>query len=103
MMPPDPSLGAQGAPAHGTAAQRRGGVLFRAGTSDYFLPADVVLRVLSMPKVQPLPGAPPEVLGYVSADWAWHHQHGNAWTTHETQSGFAMWVGNPRAWREEAA
>jgi len=64
MMPPDPSLWAQGAGANGTAVQRRGGVLFRAGTNDYFLPADVVLRVLSMPKVQPLPGAPPEVLGY---------------------------------------
>ncbi|MCF8094450.1 MAG: hypothetical protein K9J79_03725 [Desulfobacteraceae bacterium] len=23
----------------------------------------------------------PEVLGYVSADWAWHHVHGRAWTT----------------------
>lgn len=24
---------------------------------------------------------PPEVLGYVSADWAWHHRDGKAWTT----------------------
>jgi hypothetical protein len=24
---------------------------------------------------------PPEVLGYLSADWAWHHNHGKPWTT----------------------
>ncbi len=25
----------------------------------------------------------PEVLGYVSADWAWRHVDGKAWTTQE--------------------
>ena len=23
----------------------------------------------------------PEVLGYLSAEWAWHHRDGKAWTT----------------------
>lgn len=49
---------------------------------------------------------PPEVLGYVSADWAWHHKYGRAWTTQETvdQAGaFGMWVRNPRIRREVAA
>lgn len=26
---------------------------------------------------------PPEVLGYLSADWAWHHRDGKPWTTKE--------------------
>jgi hypothetical protein len=38
--------------------------VFRTGPTEFFLPADVVLRVLPMPKVQPLPGAPSEVLGF---------------------------------------
>lgn len=27
----------------------------------------------------------PERLGYVSATWAWHHQHGRPWTTQEAK------------------
>lgn len=26
---------------------------------------------------------PPEEIGYLSADWAWHHRDGRAWTTKE--------------------
>jgi hypothetical protein len=66
------------------------------------VPAGLFCHKCSTLLCQYLPESP-EALGYVSADWAWHYQHGNAWTTYETQSGFAMWVGNPRAWREEAA
>lgn len=66
------------------------------------VPAGLFCDKCSTLLLQYLPESP-EALGYVSADWAWHHQHGNAWTTHETQSGFAMWVNNPRAWRKEAA
>jgi len=43
---------------------------------------------------------PPEVLGYVSADWAWHHEQGRPWTTWEDEDAFAMWSRNPRACRE---
>lgn len=46
---------------------------------------------------------PPEVLGYVSADWAWHHEQGRPWTTWEDEDAFAMWSRNPRARREVAA
>jgi hypothetical protein len=63
------------------------------------VPAGLFCTICNTLILQYLPESP-EMLGYVSADWAWHHQHGNAWTTHETQSGFAMWVGNPRAWQE---
>jgi hypothetical protein len=45
----------------------------------------------------------PEVLGYVSADWAWHNEQGKPWTTWEDQDALAMWNRNPRAWREVAA
>ena len=45
---------------------------------------------------------PPEVLGYVSADWAWHNEHGKPWTTWDDEDALAMWNRNPRAWREVA-
>lgn len=48
----------------------------------------------------------PEVLGYVSADWAWHHEQGRPWTTWEDEEegdAFAMWARNPRATGRVAA
>lgn len=45
---------------------------------------------------------PPEVLGYLSADWAWHNEHGKPWTTYDDEDALAMWNRNPRAWREVA-
>jgi len=46
---------------------------------------------------------PPEVLGYVSADWAWHNEHGKPWTTWDDQDAPAKWNRNPRAWSVAAA
>lgn len=33
---------------------------------------------------------PPEVLGYMSADWAWKHKHGRAWTTSKVPAHFEL-------------
>jgi len=40
-----------------------GGVVFRIGDDRYFLPADVASKVLPMPGVARVPGAPPELVG----------------------------------------
>lgn len=44
----------------------------------------------------------PDVLGYVSADWAWHHEQGRPWTTQHDETAFDMWVRNPRLRRAAA-
>jgi hypothetical protein len=42
---------------------RRGGLLLSIDGAVHFLPADVALRVTPRPRVTPVPGAPPELLG----------------------------------------
>jgi hypothetical protein len=42
---------------------RRGGVLIRAEAQLYFVPASVAVRIAPPPRVTPVPGAPPGLLG----------------------------------------
>lgn len=49
-------------------------------TTMAYVPAGVVCSTCGKLLLQYIP-QPPEVLGYVSADWAWKHQHGKEWTT----------------------
>jgi hypothetical protein len=41
----------------------QGGVVFRTGTGLFFLPATVAQRVVPVPAVGRVPGAPPEIAG----------------------------------------
>jgi chemotaxis signal transduction protein len=41
----------------------QGGVVFRAGEALHFLPANVAVKVMSMPEVARVPGGPPELVG----------------------------------------
>jgi chemotaxis signal transduction protein len=45
-----------------------GGVLFRVAEALYFLPATVASKVLPMPGVARVPGAPPELVGVALVD-----------------------------------
>ena len=45
-----------------------------------YVPAGVVCSECGLLILQYVP-QPQEVLGYLSADWAWHHRDGKAWTT----------------------
>jgi len=45
-----------------------------------YVPAGVVCSTCGALLLQFIPQSP-EVLGYVSADWAWHHRDGRPWTT----------------------
>ncbi len=47
---------------------RHGGVVFRAGEHLSFLPASVALKVIPMPMVARVPGAPEDVLGVALVD-----------------------------------
>jgi hypothetical protein len=41
-----------------------GGVVFRVGPDVFFLPASVATKVMPMPEVARVPGAPPEIAGF---------------------------------------
>lgn len=45
-----------------------GGILFRVDGELYFLPASVALRVVPVPDVAPVPGAPREIVGVALVD-----------------------------------
>jgi hypothetical protein len=47
---------------------RRGGVLVRVDGVLCFVPASVALRVASLPRITPIPGGPPELLGIATYD-----------------------------------
>jgi chemotaxis signal transduction protein len=47
-----------------------GGVMFRVEEELFFLPASVALKLLSMPQVAVVPGAPPELRGIALVDGA---------------------------------
>ena len=47
-----------------------------------YVPAGIACLNCGQLLMQYLP-QPPAVLGYVSADWAWHHIHKRPWTTKE--------------------
>ncbi len=49
--------------AQRSAAALTGGVVFRAGGASYFLPATVASKVLPMPGVARVPGAPADLVG----------------------------------------
>jgi hypothetical protein len=42
---------------------KRAGVLVRAQETLWFIPASIAIRVAAAPRVTPVPGAPPELLG----------------------------------------
>ncbi len=44
-------------------APRRGGVVLRVGDELRFVPASVAVRLAPAPRITPVPGAPPELLG----------------------------------------
>jgi hypothetical protein len=46
-----------------------------------FVPAGLFCQRCQTMLMQYLPPDGPDVLGYVSADWAWMHKHGKEWTT----------------------
>ncbi len=46
-----------------SAAEKRAGLLLRVDGALRFVPADVALRVGPQPRVTPVPGAPPDLLG----------------------------------------
>ena len=48
--------------------------------SSAYAPAGVVCCQCDQLLLQYIP-QPPEILGYLSADWAWHHRDGRPWTT----------------------
>ncbi len=45
-----------------------GGVVFRVGAELFFLPATVAMRVVPMPPIGRVPGAPPELVGLALVD-----------------------------------
>ena len=47
-----------------------------------YVPAGIVCSECGKLLLQYIPQSP-DVLGYKSADWAWHHVYGKEWTTQE--------------------
>ena len=45
------------------AESKRAGILIRVKETLWFIPASIAVRVASAPRVTPVPGAPPELLG----------------------------------------
>lgn len=50
--------------------------------SEAYVPGGYVCSACGALTFQYLP-QPPEQVGYLTADWAWHHRDGKAWTTQE--------------------
>jgi hypothetical protein len=59
------------------------------------VPVGVVCNECGVLLSQYLPQGP-EVLGYVSADWAWHHEQGEAWVSWEGTGEPLAELRNPR-------
>lgn len=51
--------------------------------SSAYVPGGYVCSRCGTLYAQTLPQSP-EVVGYLTADWAWHYRDGNPWTTQET-------------------